>query len=83
MLNDEQCEKLKKLLRIAFDKTGLYNWQQRGDANDDIAGIIDPENWENGICMKSLHHGRVSSAELNDVFKPVNEREFTPRRAEG
>lgn len=59
MLNDSQHEKLKRLCVIAFDKNRLYDSFQRGDARDDMAEIIDPEHYQNGVYYP---HGVKSHA---------------------
>lgn len=86
MLNDEQHEKLKKLVEIALKRNANgyhYDFNQRHNALEDIADIIDPEHWTRGMHMKTRRPGRLPDEELNDVFKPTSQREFMPRRAEG
>ena len=86
MLNDEQHEKLKKLIKIALQRNAnghFYTFEQRHAALEDMADIVDPEHWVRGQYFKTVRPGRLPDEELNDAFQPIAQRKFLPRRAEG
>lgn len=78
MLNDDQHAELKRLLKIAGNANGSYSWAQCQCAREDMAKIIDPEHWINGMYFKTVNLSRATDEELRDMMKPNNQRELTP-----
>ena len=85
MINDEQHEQLKKLIKIAKSRNAngyFYDSNQRHAALEDIADIVDPEHWNRGLNFKDKITTRLPDDVLNDSYQPNNQRKYLPTKAD-